>query len=60
MPFNGKMRVSDYENSNRGKIVETKTEARAGVTGRGGSIVLVISTLAIIVVFAIVYLYFFV
>ncbi|MGC1465564.1 MAG: hypothetical protein WA792_07510 [Pseudolabrys sp.] len=51
--------MPDYENSNRGKIVETKTEARAGVTGQGGSIVLVISTLAIIVVFAIVYLYFF-
>ncbi len=40
-------------------IVETTTEARAGVTGQGARYVLVFSTVGVIVLFAIVYLYFF-
>jgi len=51
--------MPEYEKTNGGKIVETKTEARAGVTHQGGSIVLVISTAAVIVLFAVVYVYFF-
>ena len=38
------------------RIVETTTEARAAVTGHNVRYVLVISTLAVIVLFAIVYL----
>ncbi len=41
------------------RIVETPTEARAGVTGKGGRYVLAISTIATAVVFVGVYLYFF-
>ena len=51
--------MPEYQGGNRGKIVETTTEARAGVTGQGGSIVLVLSTLGVIVLFACVYFYFF-
>jgi hypothetical protein len=53
------MRMPDYQSSNRGKIVETTTQARAGVTGQGGRIVLVVSTLGVIVLFACIYFYFF-
>jgi hypothetical protein len=38
------------------RVVESTTEARAGVTGQNVRYVLVISTLAIIVLFAVVYL----
>ena len=38
---------------------ETATEARAGVTGHNASTVLIISTVAVIVAFALVYLVFF-
>ena len=40
-------------------IVKTPTEARAGVTGKGGRYVLAISTFATVVVFVGVYLLFF-
>ena len=42
-----------------GQTVKTTTEARAAVSRQGGSTVLVISTIAVIVVFAIVYFAFF-
>ncbi|HET7849547.1 MAG TPA: hypothetical protein VFL51_10860 [Pseudolabrys sp.] len=51
--------MPEHENANGGRIVETKTEARAGVTGHHGSTVLFLSTLGIIVLFIGVYLYFF-
>ena len=41
------------------RIIETTTEARAGVTGRGGRFVLAISTIATAVFMLGVYLYFF-
>ena len=37
---------------------ETATEARAGVTGHNASLVLVISTAAVVVAFAVIYLAF--
>ncbi|HEU4662140.1 MAG TPA: hypothetical protein VFS63_15925 [Pseudolabrys sp.] len=51
--------MPDYENANDRRIVETKTEARAGVTGHNVRAVLAVSTLAVIVLFACVYFYFF-
>jgi len=42
------------------RIVESSTEARAGVTGHGARYVLVYSTLGVIAAFAIVLFYFFV
>ena len=51
--------MSERENSGGGKIVETTTEARAGVSGQHGSTVLLISTLAVVILLAGVYLYFF-
>ena len=39
------------------RIVESATEARAAVTGHNVRYVLVISTLAVIVLFAVVYLF---
>jgi hypothetical protein len=42
------------------RIVETATEARAGVTGQGVRYVLAFGTVGVIVLFTIVYLYFFV
>lgn len=48
--------MAEYEG---GKIVETKTEARAGVTGHHARTVLLVSTLGIIVLFACLYIYFF-
>ena len=42
-----------------GQIVETTTEARAGIAGVGVNIVLVVSTLSVIVLFAIIYFAFF-
>jgi hypothetical protein len=41
------------------ELVETPTEARAGVTGTGARYVLAISTVAVAVIFVGVYLYFF-
>ena len=38
------------------RIVESTTEARAGVTGQNGNYVLLISTVAVIVLFAVAYL----
>jgi hypothetical protein len=46
--------------SREGRIVESKTEARAGVTGHNARYVLVWSTLGVIAAFVIVWLYFFV
>jgi hypothetical protein len=42
-----------------GQTVKSTTEARAAVTRQGGSRILVISTLAVIVLFAIIYFAFF-
>lgn len=42
-----------------GRIVETATEARAGERGPSVRNVLVVSTTAVVVLFAIIYLYFF-
>lgn len=44
----------------QGRIVETKTEARAGTTGQGGRWVLGLSTGAVVVIFVILYLHYFV
>lgn len=41
------------------RIVKTPTEARAGTTGQGVRYVLAFGTVAIVVLFVIVYLYFF-
>jgi hypothetical protein len=41
-------------------VVETPTEARAGVTGHGARYVLAVSTIGVVVIFAVVYLVFFV
>ena len=41
------------------RIVESTTEARAGVTGQNARYVLVASTLGVAVLFAAVYLYYF-
>ncbi len=51
--------MPEHENANGDRIVETKTEARAAVTGHHGSTVLLLSTLGVIVLFICVYLYFF-
>ncbi|HEX5508163.1 MAG TPA: hypothetical protein VFX37_06635 [Pseudolabrys sp.] len=51
--------MPEYENANGSRIVETKTDARAGVTGHHGRTVLILSTLGVIVLFICVYLYFF-
>ncbi len=40
-------------------IVETTTEARQGVTGHGARYVLIISTVAVIVAFVVIYVAFF-
>lgn len=42
-----------------GRIVETGTEARAGVTGHNVRMVLAASTFGVIVLFAVVFFYFF-
>ena len=42
-----------------GRIVETTTEARAGQTGMGVRWVLGVGTVAVIVIFAILWLYYF-
>jgi hypothetical protein len=44
----------------QGRIVETKIEARAGVTGHGVRWVLVLSITAVVVIFAILYVHYFV
>jgi hypothetical protein len=44
----------------QGRIVKTKTEARAGTTGQGARWVLVVSTAAVVVIFAILYVHYFV
>jgi len=41
------------------RIVETATEARAGVTGHNARYVLVFGTLGVIVLFGAIYLYYF-
>jgi hypothetical protein len=43
----------------QGRIVETRTEARAGVTGHGVRWVLLFGTAAIVVIFAALWLYYF-
>jgi len=43
----------------QGRVVETPTEARAGVTGHGVRFVLVFSTLGVIGLFGVVFLYYF-
>jgi hypothetical protein len=43
-----------------GRVVETGTEARAGVTGHGVRWVLALSTAAVVVIFALLYLHYFV
>ncbi len=43
----------------QGRVVETPTEARAGVTGHGVRFVLVFGTLGVIVLFGLVFLYYF-
>ena len=42
----------------QGRVVETPTEARAGVTGHGVRFVLVFSTLGVIGLFGVVFLYY--
>jgi hypothetical protein len=44
----------------QGRIVETKTEARAGVTGHGVRWILALSIAAVVVIFAILYVHYFV
>jgi Flp pilus assembly protein TadB len=46
--------------SQGGRVVESKTEARAGVTGHNVRYVLVAGTAGVIAAFVIVWLYFFV
>ncbi|MGB6352289.1 MAG: hypothetical protein WBG10_19925 [Pseudolabrys sp.] len=45
--------MGDFENN---RVVESATEARAAVTGHNVRYVLVVGTLAVIVLFAVVYL----
>jgi hypothetical protein len=52
----GRLPMAKVEN---GHIVETATEARAGERGPTVRNVLVVSTTAVVVLFAIVYIYFF-
>lgn len=42
-----------------GRVIETKTEARAGTTGHNVRYVLIIGTGAVIVLFTVIYLSFF-
>lgn len=44
----------------RGRVVETTTEARGAVTGQGARYVLAFGTVGVITLFAVVYLYYFV
>ena len=52
LPFNEGWRMPHVEND---RIVESTTEARAGVTGQNVNYVLLISTVAVIVLFAVAY-----
>jgi hypothetical protein len=55
--FRGSLPMPHYEND---RIVETPTEARAGVTGQNARYVLAFGTVGVIALFAVVYLYYFV
>lgn len=41
------------------QIVETKTEARAAQTGTGARWVLIVGTVAVVIIFALLWLYYF-
>ena len=45
--------------ADQNRIVETPTQARAGITGQHVRLVLVVSTVAVVVLFVGVYIYFF-
>ena len=64
--WNARDKAPEYPSAAGSKVstdahpaTETATEARAGVTGHNVSTVLIVSTVAVIVAFALVYLVFF-
>lgn len=53
------MAASTRQTGNEAPIVKTATEAREGVTGHGVRYVLTISTIAVIVILAVLWLFYF-